>query len=166
MACRCCRIAICCSNTGLPIPGWILWFIPLVQRWRCDLGCSRRQPARIRYGFVRCCSFRKSCHTHKARSELILQLGPALGPITGGFIGLTSGWRWVSGFLAIFTGVIFFVLIIACSETYAPTLLRRRAAKMSEVTGKVYRFRADAKQPLEIKALFKTSLIRPWKFLM
>lgn len=37
---------------------------------------------------------------------------------------------------------------------------------MSEATGKVYRFRADAKQPLQIKVLFKTSLIRPWKFLI
>lgn len=93
-------------------------------------------------------------------------LGPALGPITGGFLGLTSGWRWVQGFLAIFSGVIFFVLLFACSETYAPTLLRRRAATLSKATGKVYRFRADAKKPLQISALFKTSLLRPWKFLI
>ena len=33
-------------------------------------------------------------------------LGPALGPISGGFLGLTSGWRWVEGFLAIFCGVL------------------------------------------------------------
>ena len=33
-------------------------------------------------------------------------LGPALGPISGGFIGLTSGWRWVEGFLAIFCGIL------------------------------------------------------------
>ena len=33
-------------------------------------------------------------------------LGPALGPISGGFLGLTNGWRWVEGFLAIFCGVL------------------------------------------------------------
>jgi MFS family permease len=62
--------------------------------------------------------------------------------------------------------LIFLVLIVAVSETYAPTLLRRRAATMSKVTGNVYRFRADAKKPLEITALFKTALVRPWIFLI
>lgn len=28
-------------------------------------------------------------------------LGPALGPITGGFLGQAAGWRWVEGFLAV-----------------------------------------------------------------
>lgn len=27
-------------------------------------------------------------------------LGPALGPISGGYIGDAAGWRWVMGFLA------------------------------------------------------------------
>ena len=93
-------------------------------------------------------------------------LGPALGPITGGFLGLTSGWRWVEGFLAIFCGVITVVLAVIFPETYAPTLLRRRADKLSKVTGMVYRFRADAKKPLVISQLFSVSLLRPWKFLV
>jgi MFS family permease len=93
-------------------------------------------------------------------------LGPALGPITGGFLGLTSGWRWVEGFLAIFCGVICIILIIFDAETYAPMLLRRRAATLTKVTGKVYRFRADAKGSLQLGALFQASLIRPWKFLV
>ncbi|WVQ85714.1 hypothetical protein IAT38_007880 [Cryptococcus sp. DSM 104549] len=92
-------------------------------------------------------------------------LGPSLGPITGGFLGLTQGWRWVEGFLTIFCGVLFIAAIVFASETYAPMLLRKRAALLSKVTGKVYRFRADAKQPLDIKTMFKMSLIRPWKFL-
>lgn len=92
-------------------------------------------------------------------------LGPALGPITGGFLGLTSGWRWIEGFLTILSGVLFLVGIGFASETYAPTILRRRAKRLSRVTGDVYRFRADAKKPLDAMALFKASLIRPWKFL-
>ncbi|OWZ56060.1 multiple drug resistance protein [Cryptococcus neoformans c45] len=92
-------------------------------------------------------------------------LGPALGPITGGFLGLTSGWRWIEGFLTILSGVLFIVGIVFASETYAPIILRRRAKRLSKVTGNVYRFRADAKKPLNAMALFKGSLIRPWKFL-
>ncbi|WWC88201.1 uncharacterized protein L201_003106 [Kwoniella dendrophila CBS 6074] len=92
-------------------------------------------------------------------------LGPSLGPITGGFLGLTSGWRWVEGYLTIFAGVMLIVVAIFGSESYAPLLLRRRATTLSKATGKVYRFRADAKKPLEVGPLFVTSLIRPWKFL-
>ncbi|WWD18216.1 hypothetical protein CI109_102666 [Kwoniella shandongensis] len=92
-------------------------------------------------------------------------LGPSLGPITGGFLGLTQGWRWIEGFLCIFCGVLLLLVIVACPETYAPVLLRQRAAKLSKVTGKVYRFRADAKRPLQPIQMFKMSLIRPWKFL-
>lgn len=30
-------------------------------------------------------------------------MGPTLGPIVGGFLGKTEGWRWVEGLMAIFT---------------------------------------------------------------
>ena len=93
-------------------------------------------------------------------------LGPSLGPITGGFLGLTSGWRWVMGFLAIFTGVLTLILIGFSAETYAPYLLRQRAIKLSKATGKSYRYRGDATKPLVVSQLFKTALIRPWKFLI
>jgi MFS family permease len=93
-------------------------------------------------------------------------LGPALGPITGGFIGLTSGWRWIMWFLVIFCGTILAVLIVACPETYAPTLLRWRAEALSKHTGKVYRYRADAKGKLRLAPLFAAALSRPWKFLI
>ncbi|CAH0034465.1 unnamed protein product [Clonostachys rhizophaga] len=32
-------------------------------------------------------------------------LGPALGPIAGGFLGAAGGWRWIQGLMAIFTAV-------------------------------------------------------------
>jgi len=92
-------------------------------------------------------------------------LGPSLGPITGGFLGEAAGWRWVEGYLAIFSGILTLVILFLGAETYAPYLLRKRAAKLSKATGKVYRYRADAKKALDPKALFKSSLVRPWKFL-
>ncbi|KAK4700970.1 hypothetical protein P7C70_g5269, partial [Phenoliferia sp. Uapishka_3] len=92
-------------------------------------------------------------------------LGPALGPITGGFLGDAAGFRWVEGYLAIFSGVLTIVGIFVIPETYAPTLLRRRAVLLGKVTGKVYRAPSDAKGLLSVKALMKTSLSRPWKML-
>jgi MFS family permease len=93
-------------------------------------------------------------------------LGPAIGPITGGFLGQAAGWRWVMGMLALFCGAVFVLLFLFSAETYAPLLLRQRAAKLSKITGKVYRYRADAAKPFNIVNLFKASLIRPWKFLV
>lgn len=93
-------------------------------------------------------------------------LGPALGPISGGFLGLTSGWRWIEGFLAIFAGTLTAVLALFASETYAPCLLRSRANRLSQGTGKVFRFRQDAQKPLDVGQLFRGALLRPWKFLI
>jgi MFS family permease len=93
-------------------------------------------------------------------------LGPAIGPITGGFLGEAAGWRWVEGMLAIFCGVICVIIILFSAETYAPLILRQRAATLSKATGKVYRFRADAAKAFDPVVLFKASLVRPWKFLL
>ena len=93
-------------------------------------------------------------------------LGPALGPIIGGFLGETEGWRWVQGFLAIFSGVLWIIGTLAVPETYAPVLLQARAAKLSKMTGKVYQSQGDVggkkKTVLEI---FKVALSRPWVLL-
>ena len=93
-------------------------------------------------------------------------LGPTLGPITGGFLGQAAGWRWVEGYLAIVSATVTAIIALISAETYAPFLLRQRAAQLSKATGKVYRYRADAKQELQVKELFKASLLRPWKFLL
>lgn len=69
-------------------------------------------------------------------------------------------------FLTIFCGTIFLILTFACPETYAPALLRARADRLSKATGQVYRFRADAKQKLQLGPLFSAALSRPWKFLL
>ncbi|GAB7348424.1 hypothetical protein MBLNU459_g6849t2 [Dothideomycetes sp. NU459] len=93
-------------------------------------------------------------------------LGPTIGPIVGGFVGQTVGWRWIEGVMAIFTGVLWILGSLLIPETYPPVLLRRRAAKMSELTGKVYRSRGDVDQgPTTFGKVFKTALSRPWLLL-
>ncbi|EQL02772.1 Major facilitator superfamily domain, general substrate transporter [Ophiocordyceps sinensis CO18] len=90
-------------------------------------------------------------------------LGPALGPIAGGFLGEAEGWRWVEGMTAIFTGVLWIINSVVYPETYAPVLLRKRAAALSETTGKVYISKLDATGPRRsVGAQFKVALSRPW----
>ncbi|KAE8387961.1 hypothetical protein ETB97_007928 [Aspergillus alliaceus] len=93
-------------------------------------------------------------------------LGPVLGPIIGGFLGMNAGWKWVMGFLAIFSGALWIIGAICVPETYAPVLLQRRAAKLSKVTGKVYRSKIEVDQGKKTpKEAFQIALSRPWLLL-
>lgn len=65
--------------------------------------------------------------------------------------------------MAIFTGVLAIIGSLLVPETYAPVLLRKRAAALSEKTGKVYISMLDRKRgPVSPKKSFETALIRPW----
>ncbi|KAH6610383.1 MFS multidrug transporter [Trichoderma cornu-damae] len=94
-------------------------------------------------------------------------LGPALGPIAGGFLGEAQGWRWVEGLIAIFTGVVWITSSFVYPETYAPVLLRQRAAALSKRTGKVYISRLEEGQAVKtIGSQLRVSLLRPWLLLI
>lgn len=93
-------------------------------------------------------------------------VGPTLGPIIGGFLGENEGWVWVQGFLAIFTGLIWIVEALVIPETYGPVLLRKRAARLSKITGAVYVSKLDAERPkVTTTEAFTTALGRPWLLL-
>jgi len=93
-------------------------------------------------------------------------LGPTLGPIVGGFLGETKGWRWVEGLMAIFTGCLWIIGSLTIPETYAPVILRRRAARLSSLTGQIYKSKIEVEQGKQtVGQAFKISLSRPWIFL-
>jgi MFS family permease len=92
-------------------------------------------------------------------------LGPAVGPIVGGFLGETGGWRWVAALICIFTGLLTVLGLLFIPETYAPVLLRDRAERLSQATGKVYRSKYEKEKKIEIKELFGTAIRRPWVLL-
>ncbi|OAL50691.1 MFS general substrate transporter [Pyrenochaeta sp. DS3sAY3a] len=93
-------------------------------------------------------------------------MGPVLGPIIGGFLGMTEGWRWVNGLMAIWAGAILIITTALVPETYPPVLLRKRAEKLSKLSGKVYRSRTDIDQgKVSLGEAFSTGLKRPWVLL-
>ncbi|KUJ21872.1 MFS general substrate transporter [Mollisia scopiformis] len=93
-------------------------------------------------------------------------LGPALGPITGGFLNETKGWRWLLGLVAIQGGVIWIGTTLVTPETYAPFILRRRAKALSRMTGSVYVFRIDAGMPPKtLSQQLLVSFTRVWMLL-
>lgn len=75
--------------------------------------------------------------------SLMPSLGPTTGPFISGFLGESAGWRWVMGLMVILAGCLWFIGSLFVPETYAPVLLRRRAAELSKRSGKVYKTKVD-----------------------
>lgn len=60
--------------------------------------------------------------------------GPVTGPLIGGFTYQYLGWRWTNWLVLIFSGAA--LLLVTCvRETYAPAILKRKAAAMRASTG-------------------------------
>ncbi|KAJ5747737.1 uncharacterized protein N7511_009433 [Penicillium nucicola] len=89
-------------------------------------------------------------------------LGPALGPIIGGFMVERAGWRWVQGLLAIIAFVQWLTLFLFLPETYSPVLLKRRAQRLSKNTGHVYRTSMEMNH---FGSSLMVTLSRPWVLL-
>lgn len=95
--------------------------------------------------------------------HLLILVNYFSGPIAGGFLGETQGWRWILGLIAILGGVMWIVTMLATRETYAPFILRCRAKALSRMTGSVYVSRLDAGQPSKtLSQELSVSFTRPW----
>ncbi|KAI0135737.1 MFS general substrate transporter [Daldinia grandis] len=62
-------------------------------------------------------------------------IGPAVGPLVGGFLSDAAGWRWLYWIHLILAFIVWVLITFTVPETYAPTILAKRAKKMREQTG-------------------------------
>ncbi|QIX01081.1 hypothetical protein AMS68_006598 [Peltaster fructicola] len=87
-------------------------------------------------------------------------LGPAIGPVVGGFTAAYKTWRW-SQWSTIFIGLFALAMVLPMSETYKKVLLKRRAKKLGLAAP------ASVNVPLsaQLKTLFTITLIRPLRML-
>lgn len=58
----------------------------------------------------------------------MVQMGPALGPLIGGFVTVEESWRWTQ-WVMLFGMAAVIALTVGMSETYKPVILKRRANK-------------------------------------
>jgi MFS family permease len=86
--------------------------------------------------------------------------GPTTGPIIGGFVYESLGWRW-GNWLAMILGGAAALMLATVKETYAPTLLKRKAARMRRETGDV-RWWCRFDQRISTLHLLKLNLSRPF----
>ncbi|KAK1008669.1 hypothetical protein LTR91_003028 [Friedmanniomyces endolithicus] len=86
--------------------------------------------------------------------------GPVIGPVVGGFVFQYLGWRWTNWVVVIVASVAWIVVSLI-QETYAPAILRKRAAKKRKETGdERWWSRYDDKE--EFWPLLKINLSRPF----
>ncbi|CAG7943835.1 unnamed protein product [Penicillium salamii] len=107
-------------------------------------------------------------------------IGPVIGPIAGAYITQAKGWRWTfyilamavsrnplsgsSRYLLSQSGAVAVSSLFTISESYAPTLLGRKAKKLRQETGNP-KLRSALETTLTRKELFLLSIIRPAKML-
>lgn len=91
-------------------------------------------------------------------------VGPAVGPILGGFISVYYTWRFCFFLTAIIGGVVLVLTSILLRETSGAVILRRRAKQLTKSTGKPHTV-ADMEIPISVGTVFSNHLIRPFKLL-
>lgn len=91
-------------------------------------------------------------------------LGPAIGPIVGGFIIENTSWRWMFYATSIADGVIQAAGIFLLQETFAPSLLQTKARKLRQTTGNsAYHTEFDGE---EVGSKLRVALVRPCRLLL
>ena len=90
-------------------------------------------------------------------------IGPVAGPIVGGFITQSYlGWRWTAWITLIMAAFFGPLACFICSESYAPVLLQRKAAKIRfETKNWAIRAPADENQ-VNMKGIVNKYLLRPF----
>ncbi|KAL8893990.1 MAG: hypothetical protein Q9192_004727 [Flavoplaca navasiana] len=91
-------------------------------------------------------------------------MGPIFGPVVGGFIGESNlvSWRWTEWVTLIISGLILVSIVFLQPETYAPILLKWKAAHLRALTGDE-RYRAEVEIREDTVWLrLKRALYRPF----
>ena len=91
-------------------------------------------------------------------------LGPVVGPICGAYLVQAEGWRWVFRVLTIAGGLMTIFTIVVMRESYAPVLLKHKAARLRKETGNA-NLRSKLDNGLSARELFIRAIVRPTKML-
>ncbi|KAK0894926.1 hypothetical protein LTR02_012038 [Friedmanniomyces endolithicus] len=92
-------------------------------------------------------------------------LGPAIGPIAGGWIAQYTTWRWVFFSTTIAAVLIQFVGFFYLRESYAAEILKRKKKQLIKITGNKDLHTEFDNPNKKFSAHLKTALARPFKLL-
>ncbi|KAJ5947159.1 MFS transporter [Penicillium verhagenii] len=92
-------------------------------------------------------------------------LGPVIGPVIGGFVSQDIGWRWTFWLILILSTVISLLALAFLRETYEPTLLDRKAARLRKQTGNTELYARTFNKDLTPSQILMRSIMRPTKMI-
>ncbi|KAI1133863.1 MFS general substrate transporter [Hypoxylon sp. FL0543] len=93
-------------------------------------------------------------------------VGPAVGPIVGGFIMRYSNWRWIFYSTSILNAVIQAVGLFALPETFPLKILQEKARRDAKAHGEDAKSRADNYESSKgTWSVLATAMVRPAKLL-
>ncbi|KAF8466800.1 MFS polyamine transporter [Russula ochroleuca] len=96
-------------------------------------------------------------------------IGPVLGPIIGGYIATSHlGWRWVFWVLLISGGACTVFGFVFLPETYAPTLLARKARRLRKLDPVANKniFAKGENKKWTLRELLCSTIIRPFTMII
>jgi MFS family permease len=88
-----------------------------------------------------------------------------VGPLVGGFLSDATNWRWLYWIQLILSFVVWVVITFTVPETYAPTILARRAAKLRKSTGDNGHVTEAELDPRPFSERLRVFMIRPFQLL-
>ncbi|TCD61885.1 hypothetical protein EIP91_007789 [Steccherinum ochraceum] len=96
-------------------------------------------------------------------------LGPSIGPLIGAWIAQKTTWRWVFWSTTIFDVFIQVLGLLYLRETYAPSILERKADQIRKSMDSEKGHYRDVRtiydgEHRQWQNILKKSLIRPWRF--
>ncbi|KFA61707.1 hypothetical protein S40285_03474 [Stachybotrys chlorohalonatus IBT 40285] len=92
-------------------------------------------------------------------------IGPAIGPLVGGYLSDAAGWRWLYWIQLILAAIVWILITFTVPETYAPTLLARRARKLRKTTGDSRHVTQLDLDPRPVSERLRVFMIRPFQLL-
>ena len=92
-------------------------------------------------------------------------IGPIIGPLAGGYLSMYHGWRSLYWMQLALSGLACLLITFTVPETYAPTILARRAAKLRKQNrGVSYTIEQGARRIPLIQRL-RVAMVRPFLLL-
>ncbi|GAA6004059.1 hypothetical protein JCM10207_006537 [Rhodosporidiobolus poonsookiae] len=96
----------------------------------------------------------------------VLFAAPCLGPLIGGYMTITVGWRSMWWLLLAMIGTCAIVSTAFLKETYHPTLLKWRAQKLRKETSDMSIQTEQERQARPFSDILVETLLRPWIMLV